>query len=77
MAEAGIAAVARPADDVYCWLEQDSSVMLKAVTSFGDPVELTAHEAREIAAALLTFADRLEPPSETHAEPAAAPDGGP
>jgi hypothetical protein len=67
MAEAGTSEVARPADDVYCWLEQDSSVMLKAVTRFGDPVELTADDARAIAAALLTFADRLEPPSEKQA----------
>lgn len=41
--------------------------MLKAVTRFGDPVELTADDARAIAAALLTFADRLEPPSEKQA----------
>jgi len=50
-----------PAGDVTCWLEYDSSVMLKAVTKFGDPVELTADEARAIAAALLTLAERLEP----------------
>ena len=50
---------ATPADDVYCWAEQDSSVMLKAVTKFGDPVELTADEARAVAAALLRLADRV------------------
>ncbi len=61
MADAEQPDVARPADDVYCWLEQESSIMLKAVTSFGDPVELTADDARAIAAALLTLADRLEP----------------
>lgn len=51
----------RPADDVYCWLEQDSSIMLKAITKFGDPVELAAVEARSIASALLALAERLEP----------------
>jgi len=53
--------VMQPADDVHCWLEQNSSVMLKAVTKFGDPVELTATDARYIAAALLLLAERLEP----------------
>jgi hypothetical protein len=53
--------VVKPADDVICWLEHDRSIMLKAVTGFGDPVELTADEARDIAAALLALADRLEP----------------
>jgi hypothetical protein len=52
----------QPADDVRCWLEAESSIMLKAVTSFGDPVELLADEARDIAAALTALADRLEPP---------------
>jgi len=52
-----------PADDVCCWLEQDSSIMLKAVTGFGDPVELTADEARAVATALLTLAELLEPRS--------------
>jgi hypothetical protein len=66
--------VVRPADDVCCWLEQDSSVMLKAVTRFGDPVELVADEARTIAAALLALADRLEPLTDKHTEPGDAAD---
>jgi hypothetical protein len=45
--------------DVYFWLEQDSSIHLKAVSGT-DPVELTAHEAREIAAALLSTAQQLD-----------------
>jgi hypothetical protein len=49
-----------PADDVYAWIEQESSIMLKAVTAFGDPVELSADEARSIAAALLDLAARLD-----------------
>ncbi|AMV25763.1 hypothetical protein VT84_15305 [Gemmata sp. SH-PL17] len=53
--------VARPTEDVYCWLEAESSIMLKATTRFGDPVELTADEARAIAATLTTLAERLEP----------------
>lgn len=53
----------QPADDVYCWLEANSSVMLKAVTQFADPVELSAEEARDIAEALLALADRLDPRS--------------
>ena len=69
MADADTPEVVRLAGDVYCWLEADSSVMLKAVTRFGDPVELSSDEAREIAAALLALADRLELPADKHAEP--------
>ena len=46
--------------EVYCWVEQQSSVMLKAVTRHGDPVELTAIEARELAKVLLRLADEVE-----------------
>ena len=46
--------------NVYCWIEQQTSVMLKAVTKFGDPVEMTASEARELASALLRMADEVE-----------------
>jgi hypothetical protein len=46
--------------DVCFWIEQRSSIHLKAVTSHGDPVELTASEAQEIAAALLEAARKLE-----------------
>jgi hypothetical protein len=52
--------VIRPADDVYAWIEQESSIHLKAATRFGDPVELNADEARAIARALLDLASRLE-----------------
>jgi hypothetical protein len=50
----------RPAVDVCTWLEQASSVMLKAVTNDGDPVELTAQETRAVASALMELARRLE-----------------
>ena len=48
--------------EVYFWIEQESSIMLKAITGFGDPVELTAHDVRELAEALLQAADALDPP---------------
>jgi hypothetical protein len=65
MAKIKATATTSPSDDVYCWLEQNSSVMLKAVTSFGDPVELTASDAKAIALMLLALADQLEPQGES------------
>ncbi len=73
MAVLGKPEVAQPADDVYCWLEHESSIMLKAVTRFADPVELSADEARAIAAALVALADRLEALADEHAEPGTFP----
>jgi hypothetical protein len=61
MSETGKPDVVQPAEDVCCWLEQHASIMLKATTRFGDPVELTACDARAIAVALLELAERLEP----------------
>jgi hypothetical protein len=49
-----------PDDDVSCWLEQESSVMLKAVTKHGDPVELTREEAVGLAHALLKAAEKID-----------------
>jgi hypothetical protein len=46
--------------EVYFWLEQDSSIHLKAVSAHDDPVELTADEAREIASALISTAQKLD-----------------
>ena len=46
--------------DVYCWAEQESSVMLKAVTKHGDPVELTKEEAVDLAHALLEAAKKID-----------------
>lgn len=45
--------------DVYCWAEQESSVMLKAVTKYGDPVELTKQEAVDLAHAILKAAEKV------------------
>ncbi|MES2693554.1 MAG: hypothetical protein V4773_08780 [Verrucomicrobiota bacterium] len=42
--------------DAYCWCEDRSSVMVKAVTKAGDPVELTSEEAVALAQALLKAA---------------------
>ena len=47
-------------NDVYLWLEQGSSVHIKAVTSSGDPVELGPHHARELAAILSDLADQAD-----------------
>jgi hypothetical protein len=46
--------------DVYCWAEAGTSVMLKAVTAYGDPVELGSEEAIELANALLKAAKAVE-----------------
>jgi hypothetical protein len=43
-------------------------VMLKAVTRFGDPVELSADEARAVAVSLAALADRMEPLADKHPE---------
>jgi hypothetical protein len=40
--------------------ESDAVILLKAAASFGDPVELSAEAARELAAQLLAMADRLD-----------------
>jgi hypothetical protein len=46
-------------DDVYLWIEQGSSIHLKA-THKGDPVELTSSEARRLAETLIDMADELD-----------------
>jgi 2-methylcitrate dehydratase PrpD len=46
--------------NVYCWLEQTSSVMLKSVMKSGYPVELEKNEAIELAQALLEAASRID-----------------
>jgi transposase-like protein len=43
-------------DDAKLWIEPGGGVTLKAVTAEGDPIELTANQARELAAALLETA---------------------
>ena len=45
--------------EVRFWLEQESSIHLKAISG-SDPVELTAQEARKLAEALLVTANQLD-----------------
>ena len=47
------------AGEVSFWIEQASSIHLKASSPAGDPVELTADEARSIATKLNQVADTL------------------
>ena len=47
--------------NVYMWIEQDSSIMLKAADrKYNDPVELTIRQARKIGESLIFLADKLE-----------------
>ena len=46
--------------DAYCWTEQESSVMLKSVSKFGDPVELTKEEAIALGKALIAAAKQIQ-----------------
>jgi len=45
--------------EAYLWIEQENSIHLKAASKCGDPVEMTAEEARALAHVLLELADRL------------------
>ena len=47
-------------NEVFLWVEQDSSVMLKTSEPHGDPVELTKQEARHLAKTLQQFADQID-----------------
>jgi hypothetical protein len=46
--------------DVCLWVEAEASIMLKAISKSGDPVELSAEEARELASLLKTMADKID-----------------
>lgn len=46
--------------EVYLWLESGGAIHLKAVSAYGDPVDLNADEAREIANALVKLADAYD-----------------
>jgi hypothetical protein len=43
-------------DDVRVWLDAGGGITIKAVTETRDPVELSAAQARELAALLLRLA---------------------
>jgi len=47
-------------DEVTVWLEQGSSVHIRAVTSSNDPVELSSDEARRLASLLLQLAGEAD-----------------
>ena len=47
-------------EDISLWIEQDSSIHLKAITKFNDPVEMTSEEARELGKTLIAYADILD-----------------
>jgi hypothetical protein len=44
---------------VRIWIEQGTSIQLKAITKENDPVELSEDEALEIAEVLKQFASRI------------------
>jgi len=44
---------------VRIWIEQGSSIHIKAATTSNDPVELSESEALEIAEVLRSFANRI------------------
>ena len=46
--------------EVYLWVEQESSIHIKAVTQHGDPVELTSHQAEELGRTLIEMAQYLD-----------------
>lgn len=46
-------------DDIVAWAEPGGPIMLKASTSFGDPVELNESEARKLADLLVQLAQQI------------------
>ena len=50
------------AGEIILWMEQESSIQLKAITAHGDPVELNATEARQLAQELLRLAALVDLP---------------
>jgi hypothetical protein len=46
--------------EVYFWIEQDSSIHLKALSGSSDPVEMTFVQARELGRRLIELADEGE-----------------
>jgi hypothetical protein len=45
--------------DISIWIDGESSVHIKSVTKFGDPVELNAHEVDELCEILKKMADQI------------------
>ena len=47
-------------DEITVWVVDESSIHLKAVTRFGDPVELNSKQARLLGERLLRLAQRIK-----------------
>ncbi len=47
-------------DQVRLWVEQEASVHIKAVDQWGDPVELSPLQARQLAELLVALADKAD-----------------
>jgi hypothetical protein len=46
--------------DISLWIEQGTSIHLKTLSPYGDPLELSAEEAKELAKHLLLLASTLD-----------------
>jgi hypothetical protein len=46
-------------DEVKVWIEQEA-IHIKVITSYGDPVEMTAEEARRLARELIDYAAQID-----------------
>ena len=46
--------------EIKIWVENETSIHIKAITNFGDPVELNAEEAIELSALLKKLAKEIE-----------------
>lgn len=46
--------------EVYLWVEADSAVMQKAISKYGDPVELGSETGRELGETLIKMAARIQ-----------------
>ena len=45
--------------EIKLWIEQGSSIHLKSITNYGDPVELSSDEAIELADLLMEMAKSI------------------
>lgn len=50
----------RSIGDFHAWIEQQTAIHVKAVSPYGDPIELSAKEARAAAELLEQLAEELE-----------------
>lgn len=46
--------------EISIWIEQGQSLCIKATTEYGDPVELSCDEAKELATRLLELANSVD-----------------